>query len=60
MPSILAPGVAQEFEAFVRPAPTLRSGALDEGLANITTNRDSVVRSLPLQLRAGGEELPSQ
>ncbi|MGH7373948.1 MAG: CHASE2 domain-containing protein [Candidatus Rokuibacteriota bacterium] len=53
------PGVAQEFEAFVRPAPTLRSGALDEGLANITTNRDSVVRSLPLLLRAGGEELPS-
>jgi len=53
------PGVAQEFEAFVRPAPTLRSGALDEGLANITTNRDSVVRSLPLLLRAGAEELPS-
>jgi adenylate cyclase len=53
------PGVAQEFETFVRLAPTLRSGALDEGLANITTNRDSVVRSLPLLLRVGGEELPS-
>ncbi len=53
------PGVAQEFEAFARPAATVRSGALDEGLANITTNRDSVVRSLPLLLRAGGEELPS-
>jgi adenylate cyclase len=53
------PGVAQEFEAFVRPAATVRAGALDEGLANITTNRDSVARSLPLLLRAGGEELPS-
>jgi adenylate cyclase len=53
------PGVAQEFEAFVRPAATVRSGALDEGLANITTSRDSVVRSLPLLLRAGGEEVPS-
>ncbi len=31
------PGVAQEFEAFVRPAATVRSAAVDEGLANITT-----------------------
>ncbi|MGH7368414.1 MAG: CHASE2 domain-containing protein [Candidatus Rokuibacteriota bacterium] len=53
------PGVAQEFETFVRPAATVRSGAVDEGLANVTTSRDSVVRSLPLLLRAGGEELPS-
>ena len=53
------PGVAQDFEAFVRPAATVRSGALDEGLANITTSRDSVVRSLPLLLQAGGEEVPS-
>ena len=53
------PGVAQEFETFVRPAATLRSAAVDEGLANITTGRDSVVRRLPLLLRAGGEELPS-
>jgi adenylate cyclase len=53
------PGVAQEFDAFARPAATVRAGARDEGLANITTNRDSVVRSLPLLLRAGGEELPS-
>ncbi len=53
------PGVAQEFEAFVRPAATVRAGSLDEGLANITTNRDSVARSLPLLLRAGNEELPS-
>ena len=52
------PGVAQEFEAFVRPASTVRSAAVDEGLANVTTGRDSVVRSLPLLLRARGEELP--
>ena len=53
------PGVAQEFEAFVRPASTVRNAAVDEGLANVTTGRDSVVRSLPLLLRARGEELPS-
>src|SRR6185369_461253 len=53
------PGVAQEFEAFVRPASTVRNAAVDEGLANITTSQDSVVRSLPLLLRARGEEVPS-
>lgn len=53
------PGVAQEFETFVRPAATVRRAAVDEGLANITTSRDSVVRGLPLLLRARGEELPS-
>jgi adenylate cyclase len=53
------PGVAQEFETFVRPSATVRSAAVDEGLANITTGRDSVVRRLPLLLRARGEELPS-
>jgi adenylate cyclase len=53
------PGVAQEFDVFVRPASTVRNAAVDEGLANITTGRDSVVRRLPLLLRARGEELPS-
>jgi adenylate cyclase len=53
------PGVAQEFETFVRPVAAVRSAAVDEGLANVTTSRDSVVRRLPLLLRAGGEELPS-
>jgi adenylate cyclase len=52
------PGTSQEFEAFVRPAPTVRSAAVDEGLA-VTTSRDSVVRGLPLLLRARDEELPS-
>jgi adenylate cyclase len=53
------PGVAQEFAAFVRPTPAVRDAAAAEGVANITTGRDSVVRSLPLLLRAGGVELPS-
>ena len=53
------PGVSQEFDDFVRPAATVRRGAFDEGLANVTTGRDSVVRSLPLLLRARGEEVPS-
>ena len=53
------PGVAQEFEAFVRPAAGVRAAAAAEGLANITTSRDSVVRGLPLLLRVRGEELPS-
>jgi len=53
------PGVAQDFDDFVRPAATVRRGAFDEGLANITTGRDSVVRSLPLLLRAKGEVVPS-
>lgn len=53
------PGVAQEFETFLRPAASVRQAAAAEGLANVTTSRDSVVRSLPLLLRAGGEEVPS-
>jgi adenylate cyclase len=53
------PGVAQEFETLVRPAASVRRAAVAEGLANVTTSRDSVVRSLPLLLRAGREEVPS-
>jgi adenylate cyclase len=53
------PGVAQQFEAFVRPTRTVRAAAAGEGLTNVTTDRDSVVRSLPLALSAGGEQLPS-
>jgi CHASE2 domain-containing sensor protein len=52
-------GVAQEFEVFVRPTRMVREAAAGEGLTNITTARDSLVRGLPLLLRAGGEELPS-
>jgi adenylate cyclase len=53
------PGVAQEFETFIRAAPAVRGGAVAEGVANITTGRDSVVRSLPVLLHAAGETLPT-
>ena len=53
------PGVAQEFERFVRPTPAVRDVRLDEGIVNVTAARDGVVRSLPLLLRAGEEEIPS-
>jgi adenylate cyclase len=54
-----APGVAQRFEIFVRPARLVREAAAGEGIANITAARDSVVRSLPLILSTETEELPS-
>jgi adenylate cyclase len=54
-----APGVAQAFDAFVGPPPLLRSAAAAEGHVNVTTDRDSVVRSIPLVLRARGEDVPA-
>src|SRR3989442_1439802 len=54
-----APGVAQEFDLFVRPTPAVRAAAAGEGFVNVTTDADTVVRSTPLLLRAGGEELPA-
>jgi adenylate cyclase len=53
------PGVAQEFEVFVRSTATIHDSAATEGFINVTTDPDSVVRSLPLLLRAGGEDLPA-
>jgi adenylate cyclase len=53
------PGLAQEFEDFVRPPAIIREAAAAEGFVNVTTDRDTVVRSLPLLLRAGDEELPA-
>jgi adenylate cyclase len=53
------PGVAQRFQAFVRPAPPVARAARAEGFANVTAAGDGVVRGLPLLLRAGDEELPS-
>jgi adenylate cyclase len=53
------PGVPQQFDAFVRPTATLRNAGAGEGLTNVTTDRDSVVRSLPLALSVGGQQLPS-
>ena len=53
------PGLAQEFEDFVRPPAVISAAAAAEGFVNVTTDRDTVVRSLPLLLRAGDEELPA-
>jgi adenylate cyclase len=52
-----APGVAQEFDLFARLPRTLRAAAAAEGFTNLATDRDGVVRGLPLVLRAGGEDL---
>ena len=46
-------------DAFVRPPPAIRAAAAGEGLANVTVARDSVVRGLPLLLRAGDERVPA-
>lgn len=53
------PGVAQDFDVFVRPTEVIRQAAAGEGFVNVTTDRDTVVRSLPLLLSAGGEEAPA-
>ncbi len=53
------PGVAQRFQIFFRSTSEVRRAAAAEGLANITVAKDSVVRGLPLLLRAGDEELPA-
>ena len=53
------PGVAQEFERFARSTPAVRDARLDEGIVNVTAARDGVVRSLPLVLRVGQEQVPS-
>ena len=54
-----APGVAQEFERFLRLPRLLRDASAGEGFTNLTTDRDSVIRGVPLLLRGGGEELPA-
>jgi adenylate cyclase len=54
-----SPGVAQEFERFVRPTSAVREARLDEGIVNVTAARDGVVRALPLMLRVGEELIPS-
>src|SRR5262245_26422308 len=46
-----SPGVAQEFERFVRPTAAVRNARLDEGIVNVTAARDGVVRGLPLVLQ---------
>lgn len=53
------PGFAQEFDVFVRPTAAVKNAAAGEGVVNVTTDRDTVVRSLPMLLRAGGEDVPA-
>ncbi len=53
------PGVAQEFDVFVRPTTAIRDAAAGEGVVNVSTDRDAVVRALPLLLRAGSDDIPA-
>ena len=53
------PGVAQEFEVVVSPAAAIRSAAVAEGTVNVTTDRDTVIRSLPLLLEAKWQVHPA-
>lgn len=53
------PGIAQEFDVFVRPTAAIREAAAGEGFVNVTTDQDTVVRSLPLQLTAGPDAVPA-
>jgi adenylate cyclase len=54
-----APGIAQEFDLVVRPTASVRAAGAAEGVVNVTTDADTVVRSVPLLLGAGGETLPA-
>ena len=53
------PGVAQEFDVMVSPAPAIAAAAAAAGTVNVTTDRDTVVRSLPLILEAKNELYPT-
>lgn len=53
------PGVAQEFDVFVSPAAAIQAAAVAKGTVNVTTDRDTVVRSIPLMLEAKGEVHPA-
>jgi adenylate cyclase len=53
------PGVSQQFHVFLRSAPAVGRTAVGEGVVNLTTARDSVVRALPLILTVGGEDVPA-
>src|SRR5262245_4330968 len=54
-----APGVAQEFARFLHLPRPLVDASVGEGFTNLATDRDGVVRGVPLLLRGGGEELPA-
>jgi adenylate cyclase len=50
---------AQDFDALVRTVPSLRADAVGEGVVNVTSGRDGVVRRLPLIVRVDGADVPS-
>lgn len=53
------PGVAQAFDVFVRPTHAITKAAAAEGFVNVTTDQDTVVRSLPLLLQADRVTVPA-
>lgn len=53
------PGVVQAFDVLVRATPQVAQAAAAEGSVNVTTDRDTVVRSLPLLLQSGDSLVPS-
>jgi adenylate cyclase len=60
-PKILrpSPGVAQEFDVVARPTPAIKEAGAAEGLVNVRTDQDAVIRTLPLLLRVGDADIPS-
>jgi adenylate cyclase len=57
--SLGSPDDEPSFDLLSGPTAVLRAAAAGEGLVNITTDRDSIVRGLPLSLRAADMEVPS-
>ncbi len=53
------PGVLQAFDLFVRAAPHLAEAGSTEGSVNVTTDRDTVVRGIPLILESGDATVPA-
>ena len=53
------PGVAQTFDAFVRPTERIRRSAAGEGFVNVTMDQDGVVRGIPLILETDQEQVPA-
>jgi adenylate cyclase len=47
------------FDSLMGPSPLLRAVAAGEGLVNVSTDQDSIVRGLPLVVRAGDADVPS-
>ncbi len=53
------PGVVQAFDVFVRATPLVAAAGTAEGSVNVTTDRDTVVRSVPLVLQSGDMLVPA-